>query len=335
MKGLSSNAATDLAATVRRAFLRGASSSFLDDLRAEHRCAGISRAIRLRDNRHLFSWLVNTLSYQGVSDRVAAGFIEQHGSVGWGDVEKAVKRGSCPKLRSHWHFEGCGYRKSAATCSMPHRIGQCALPSFPLRNGRLNQTAASLFLFIRDIAEGDLIRWIDNILSQLSNSAPTVRAAALLDPLLNVFGASHKVLSMLLSSILLAAGPRRPIWFETGASFVVIDTLVHNYLHRTGVMRRLGCEHAYGLKCYGPDGCAAAIQAAATQIDAREFDAAFPAYFPRFVQHAVWRFCAMDGLDVCNGNRIDDRNRCRFRYCLDFAICDRVRLRPQNNAKNM
>jgi hypothetical protein len=327
------SAPTDFAAaTIRRAFLRGASSNFLDGLQAEQRSAGIRKAIRQHDNRRLFGWLVNTLSYQGVSDRVASGFIQRNGTVDWVDAEKAVERASCPKLQSHWHFEGCNYRKTAAACAMPDHVQACALPHFPLRNGRLNQTAISLFLFIRDIAEGDLIGWIDAKLLELGESPASVRAVALLDPLLNVFGASHKVLSMLLSGILLGAGPRRPLWFETGASFVVIDTLVHNYLHRTGVMKGLSNEHAYGTKCYGPNGCAAAIQAAAAQIDARIFDTSLPAYFPRFVQHAVWRFCSIDGLDVCNGNRVDDRKRCEFRYCLDFDVCRRVRLKSQNNA---
>jgi hypothetical protein len=34
-----------------------------------------------------------------------------------------------------------------------------------LRNGRLNQTAYSLFLFVRDVANGDLVQWIDDQLS--------------------------------------------------------------------------------------------------------------------------------------------------------------------------
>jgi hypothetical protein len=40
------------------------------------------------------------------------------------------------------------------------------LPKHPLRNGRLNQTAYSLFLFIRDIADGDLVAWIDRQLAE-------------------------------------------------------------------------------------------------------------------------------------------------------------------------
>ena len=40
-----------------------------------------------------------------------------------------------------------------------HHLPTCPLPLHPLRNGRLNQTAYSLFLFCRDVAEGELTRW--------------------------------------------------------------------------------------------------------------------------------------------------------------------------------
>jgi len=42
----------------------------------------------------------------------------------------------------------------------------------------------------------------------------------------------------------------------------------------------------------------------AANIDARQFNPTFPATFPRFVQSAIWRYCAEDGLDICNGNRV-------------------------------
>jgi hypothetical protein len=35
------------------------------------------------------------------------------------------------------------------------------VPAYNLRNGRLNQTAYALYLFIRDIAGCDLVAWID------------------------------------------------------------------------------------------------------------------------------------------------------------------------------
>jgi hypothetical protein len=39
---------------------------------------------------------------------------------------------------------------------------------------------------------------------------------------------------MALSSLLLVGGKQLPLWLEVGATFVAVDTLVHNFLHRTG-----------------------------------------------------------------------------------------------------
>jgi hypothetical protein len=69
---------------------------------------------------------------------------------------------------------------------------------------------------------------------------------------------------------------------------IAVDTLVHKFLHRTGILARLGAGHAYGPACYAPAGCAEILERIAANIDARRFNPAFPATFPRFVQHAVW-----------------------------------------------
>ena len=58
---------------------------------------------------------------------------------------------------------------------------------------------------------------------------------------------------------------------------IAIDTLVHNFLHRTGILHRFGADHAYGAACYRPGGCADIIEAVAERIDARPFNPAFPA----------------------------------------------------------
>jgi hypothetical protein len=47
------------------------------------------------------------------------------------------------------------------------------------------------------------------------------------------------------------------------------------------------------------------------------------------VQSAIWRYCAANGLDVCNGNRIDDDTRCDNGHCQLFRRCDRIALRSQ------
>ena len=132
------------------------------------------------------------------------------------------------------------------------------------------------------------------------------------------------MLTMTLSCILLAAPKGYDAWQQVGASMIAIDTLVHNFLHRTGILRRFEADHAYGAACYRPGSCADIIALAAQQIDASAFNPTFPAVFPRFVQHAIWRYCAQTGLDVCNGNRIDDRKSCDNIYCQIRSICDRI-----------
>jgi hypothetical protein len=109
---------------------------------------------------------------------------------------------------------------------------------------------------------------------------------------------------------------------------IAVDTLVHNFLHRTGILGRLGAGHPYGPASYAPTGCAEILERIAGNIDARRFNPAFPTTFPRFVQHAVWLFCAEGGLDECNGRQIDDRKRCTRNECPVFRLCDRVPLKP-------
>jgi len=150
--------------------------------------------------------------------------------------------------------------------------------------------------------------------------------AALIEPLREVYGVSGKVLAMALSYVLLAAPRDYEVWREVGATMIAVDTLVHNFLHRTGILRRSGADHAYGAACYHPGRCADIIRRVAHQIDARAFNPVFPTVFPRFVQHAIWRFCAQNGLGVCNGNRIDDRKSRDNIYCQIRQYCDRIAL---------
>jgi hypothetical protein len=137
---------------------------------------------------------------------------------------------------------------------------------------------------------------------------------ALLDPLRNVYGVSDKVLSMALSTLLIAAPRIMGQWAEVGYGMIAIDTLVHNFLFRTGILHRFDADHVYGLACYRERGCVDIIQIVAEQINATQFNPRFPMIFPRFVQHAIWRYCAENGLDVCNGNRINDDTRCNNVY---------------------
>jgi len=86
------------------------SASYLADIREDLRAHGIIRAVRDHDTPALFDWLIRTLSFQGISDTVAAGYIAEHGSVRWSEIAKALSaRPTCPKLSGYWRFYECRY----------------------------------------------------------------------------------------------------------------------------------------------------------------------------------------------------------------------------------
>jgi hypothetical protein len=301
------------------------SASFVDDARESREVAS---AIRNRNTAILFDWLVASLSYQGIADQIAFDYMERHGQATWQVIATDLRRQpSCPKLESYWHFHDCRYNKTRYTCAEPDHLPGCPLPNHWLRNGRLNQTAYALYLFIRDIAGGDLVGWIDRRLNTAARPSGPDRLArmrmALIGPLKEVYGVSEKVLMMALSQLFLGASRHRRRWLEVGGSMIAVDTLVHNFLHRTGILHRFRADHAYGLACYRPGGCAEIIETVAQQIDARQFNSQFPRTFPRFVQYAIWRYCSQQGLDICNGNQIDDRKRCSNIQCQLYSTCDR------------
>jgi hypothetical protein len=303
----------------------GGPTTVLDDVHGSHE---VAEAIHRRNTQVLFDWLVAALSYQGISDQVASDYMDRHGLATWRAIEGDLRRRpSCPKLESYWHFHDCRYNKSRYTCAEPDHLPGCPLPNHWLRNGRLNQTAYSLHLFVRDIAGGDLVGWIDRrLIAAARQSEPNRLArmrAALIEPLKEIYGVSDKVLMMALSQLFLGAPRNRRRWREVGRNMIAVDTLVHNFLHRTGILRRFRADHAYGLSCYQPGGCAEIIETVSQQIDARQFNRRFPRKFPRYVQHAVWHYCSQQGLDVCNGNQIDDRKRCVNKECDLYSTCDR------------
>ncbi|RYB02481.1 hypothetical protein D3272_21355 [Lichenibacterium ramalinae] len=309
--------------------------SFLDDLRANLALNGVQAAVARRDPGPIFDWLQRLIQLQGISDSVAFAYADRHGTATWADlIASLAVDPSCPKLQGHRHFNRCGYRKSAGTCAEPAHLSRCPLPVLHLRKGALNQASYSLALFIRDMCAGDVVGWLDAQLAGADlGAAATYTAsglrAAVVAPLTAVHGVGAKLWSMALADLLLAGDPGRPRWVAAGARMIAIDTLVHGFLHRTGTLRRCRSEHVYGPACYADGGCADIIEAVAVKIDAREFNPDFPATFPRFVQHAIWRFCAAGVLDICNGVRIDDRAPCRQRLCPTGPNCDRLPLRPE------
>ena len=74
-------------------------ASLIDDIRADLRAEGIPTAIRRHDTATLFDWLISALSYQGISDQVAADYMERHGRRRWADIDaKVAASPTCPKL---------------------------------------------------------------------------------------------------------------------------------------------------------------------------------------------------------------------------------------------
>ncbi|WP_244432858.1 MULTISPECIES: hypothetical protein [unclassified Afipia] len=314
---------------IQRVCTLSGSLTLLEDIVASARHSGIPGAIRRHDNPRIFDWLMDSFSFQGISDRVARDYLARYGNARWVDIKAGFdSEPSCPKLRSYWLFSDCRYDKGSFSCHEPDHIDNCALPRHRLRNGRLNQLAYSFYLFVGDIAQGDLIGWIDQQFAACAGGSGAM-AEAIVGPLRGITGLSDKILTMTLSQLLLGAGRARPRWFAVGKDMIAIDTLVHNFFHRTGILDRLGTAHAYGPACYAPGNCADILRTTSQHIDARQFNAAYPTNFPRFIQHAVWRYCAADGLNLCNGNRIDDKKRCQITYCSLFQKCDRKRLKPQ------
>ena len=187
--------------------------TWIDDLRYDAIETGLVAAVEDHDTAAIFDWLMWMLSFQGISDAVAEGYMDRHGNVTWADIEASLATNpGCDKLQGYWAFTGCQYHKGFQTCAEPDEFADCPLPRHPLRNGRLNQTAYSLFLFIRDIAGGDIVEWIDRQLADHAGSGNLAAArAALVDPLRHVYGISDKVIAMALASLLMGAGETGPV----------------------------------------------------------------------------------------------------------------------------
>ena len=287
---------------------------------------GLAAAVANHDSPALYYWLMDVFKYQGIADKIATAYCDRHGRVRWSDFAAAPATvAPCPKLSNYWTYHGCGFRKNARSCALPRNLTDCIVAGLPSRNGNLAQTAAALFLFLRDVCEGDLITWIDGLLSASDQN----NAELIISRMSHIYGVSDKVLSLALAELLLAGRPGDEIWLAAGARLIVVDTLVHNWLHRSGILRELKAEHSYGPKCYKSGGCAELLGRTAQVIDARRYSPENPKFFPRLVQLAIWRFCAAEAFNICNGNRIDDREPCTGQGCPIADGCERVRLRAE------
>ena len=132
---------------VRTVYRLAGSPSYLDDLRADLRKRGLIRAIASHDSTILFDWLAETLSYQGISNAIAADYMKRHGRATWRRIEQNLgKAPSCPKLKSYWHFHRCRYHKGSGTCrARPHLGLPLADPSAQERHRKPDGLQPVLF----------------------------------------------------------------------------------------------------------------------------------------------------------------------------------------------
>src|SRR5436305_10418848 len=114
---------------VRRICQVAGAPSLIDDTRVGLARHGVISAIRRHDTPVIFDWLFDLVSYQGVSDSVAYGYMERHGRVRWYDIANVLADNpSCPRLTCYWTFENCGYLKGSGLCANPEHQPACALP---------------------------------------------------------------------------------------------------------------------------------------------------------------------------------------------------------------
>ena len=296
--------------------------------------SGLREAIVAHDNAFLYDWLMEAFSFQGISDANALSYIEAHGNADWMEINYHLQANppGCPKLTTFDAYKGCGYRKLSQTCNVPEWFGTCVVPRLPLRKGDLNQLALGLFLFIRDVCKGDLVNLIDTTLAaaRLGSSGEFKPAGrqGLIKAFKPIFGIGPKLISMSLASVLIAGGRSRPSWVKVGRSMIVVDSLVHNFMHRSGILGAYDKPHAYGPACYGPNGCEAVLRHIAANIDLKAIDPRLPSHHPRLVQAAIWRFCAEGQLEICNGRKIDDHRPCQRLDCPVGDRCSRRTLFP-------
>jgi hypothetical protein len=295
--------------------------------------SGLARAVARRDTPALYDWLIESFSFQGISDRIAWSYIASHGNASWEAIEASFEstRCQCPKLGSFETFTGCRYRKAPRSCAEPAFIASCPLPHLPLRKGDLNQLAYSLYYFLSDRCDGDLVGFIDRLFAGVDQVAPADPAAAKADALVaelsQVFGVSNKVIAMAFSVLLVGADPAREDWVLVGQQLVAIDSLVHNFLHRTGILAMFGVAHPYGDRCYGAGGCETVVRELARRLSASARRRSATGLSPYLVQFAIWQFCAETRANICNGRKIDDRFSCTNQACPVGELCSRTVLK--------
>ena len=253
----------------------------------------------------LYQYLVEAFLLSGGGNQSNHGYYaKQNHKPTFNRVKQAVKTAQCPKLATFETFKGCGYRKTTKKCNEPAFLSTCPLPTFDMKRGNLNHMAFSLYFFLRDVCGNDFYTFArqhfgDN---QPADGAITDRLQSFIGKISTIANVGPKLAHMALSALFLC---RYPGWDyrRVGAHMIAVDSLVHNFLHRTGILNSYQLDHPYGPRCHAQNGCLGVIQDLAKHIDCRKFNPTLPASFPRFIQYYIWAYCGQTGENICNGNK--------------------------------
>jgi hypothetical protein len=254
---------------------------------------------------NLYQYLLEAFLLSGGGDQSNQGYYaKQSHKPTFNRVKQVLKAAQCPKLAGFETFKGCGYRKTIKKCNEPAFLRSCPLPTFDMKRGNLNQMAFSLYFFLRDVCRRDFYTYTTQHfgMGQVSDGAINDRLQGFIKKVSTIANVGPKLAHMALSCLFLTAYPGWN-YRRVGAHMIAVDSLVHNFLHRTGILDSYQMDHAYGPRCHAQNGCLGVIQDLAGRIDCRQFNPSLPAHFPRFVQYYIWAYCGQSGENICNLNK--------------------------------
>ena len=241
---------------------------------------------------NLYQYLVEAFLLSGGGDQSNHGYYaKQKRKPTFNRVKQAVKAGQCPKLATFETFKGCGYRKTTKKCNELTFLRSCPLPTFDMKRGALNHMVFSLYFFLRDVAGRNFYAYVRQHFGQGQPSAVTINDLldGFIGKITTIANVGPKLAQMALSCLFLTAYPGWD-YRRVGAHIIAVDSLIHNFLHRTGI-RTATLDHAYGPRCHGQNRCLGVIHDLAKRIDCREFNPTLPPCFPRFVQYHISAYC--------------------------------------------
>lgn len=109
----------------------------------------------------------------------------------------------------------------------------------------------SLYFFLRDVCQNDFYRFIQTHFDKGKQAKSQVQD--FIQTFSQVYNVGPKLIDMAFSHIYFTQYPGWD-YRRVGAEMVAIDTLVHNFLSRTGTLDEYKKPHKYGPACHTQKG---------------------------------------------------------------------------------